>query len=1160
MAAEDAGSIYSDVRIRLDKLEADITKAVGAINGLGDKIEKSSDQTSKKVTSNFDKIGAGAIVVGAAIAGAFRGMITTFASFEQSMANVQAVTGATSAELLVLKDAAAQAGATTRYSASQAANALFYLGSAGFTATEAVDALDGVLELAQATGSDLAETADTVAAAISQFNLKASESSRVANVFAAANAKSQASLAKLQSSMRQVGPVAGALDVSIEETTASLMALYNAGFQGEQAGTALRSILLELSSTSSVTSKKLKDLGVTVRDENGKFQGLTKSIEVLAESGINLGEVFGKETAAQILVLADASQKTEGNLRDLEASITGTEAAAEAAAIMTNTLAGSMDEFGSQAESAGNAAIESITPLLRGLLDFGSGVLSIFAKAPPLVQGFVVTLAALAGGFAIASGAASVFGVSLLTALAPIAPVLLGIGAAVAVVAGVAAAIDDGAKATDKLIAKNITLNKQLRDNQQAAAGMIGEINDGNKTNKLTEDQIKNLTELYPGLTKKINIHTATLEDAAKATRELAKEDASKALKETERALKDAEVQLKKYQVASTNPYQEKLLKDEQAKLEALKNTQAGTVKLLGAQVKLTEAQRQQAIAESEAKIAQYESNLQINKANLSQYAEEAKQAQNQVDTLRKQAKEQKEIASGIAFDRDDAASKASAAARRIASAQGMATAEIIKALEAERKAQLKGVEDKETIDRINEAFAEKAMALNMQLAGEQTTATAERIAKEEEATKKLIALKEEYATELEKINAKEVADLALAGKNEELRTKIKAKAEEDRKALSIKGIEEAKKAQDELAKYLERAGLSEIEVIKLNLRNERDERLAQAEKLIKDEKELADAKLKILADYQDKEEKAVKEADEKAKADREKELNEWVDTLKNQVDGVKKYADSVGGALSGLVSALASLASANTKNALELLDETTQAQLTALEEQTNAKLTADGLQADSEVESAQKALDAAIVADDAEAISEAKKELAKQKILADSANQKAKIEADYAKKKAQLEYEGAEQAWQASLASAIIGGALATINAVSTGLAFGAPAAIVMVPLLAGLAATAAGINIAAIAAQKPKPPKLATGGIVLPSQGGTTAVLAENGSPELALNAGASGAALLDMFAGRIVDAMNNRDGGGSPMLIVIEQDMMRTAEQVTEYQNGGQVRVKI
>lgn len=178
---------------------------------------------------------------------------------------------------------------------------------------------------------------------------------------------------------------------------------------------------------------------------------------------------------------------------------------------------------------------------------------------------------------------------------------------------------------------------------------------------------------------------------------------------------------------------------------------------------------------------------------------------------------------------------------------------------------------------------------------------------------------------------------------------------------------------------------------------------------------------------------------------------------------------------------------------------------------------------------------------------------------MADSAQKKAKIEAEYAKKKAQLEYEGAEQAWQANLASAIIAGAQATINAVSSGLSFGV-AAPVMVPILTGLAATAAGINIAAIAAQKPKPPKLATGGIILPQAGGTTAVLAENGSPELALNAGQSGAGLLRMFANEIVAAMGESAGAGKPMVIVVESDMQRTAELVTEYQNGGKVRVVV
>ncbi len=151
------------------------------------------------------------------------------------MANAASVSGATAEEFERMKEVAREMGKSTVFSASEAADAMYYMASAGYKAEQMGEALKPILDLAAATQSDVAFSTDTVIATLNQFGLGAQDAGRVTNVFAAAIGNSQATLDKLSYSMRYVGPVANSLGYSIEQTTAALGLLYNAGFQGEQA-------------------------------------------------------------------------------------------------------------------------------------------------------------------------------------------------------------------------------------------------------------------------------------------------------------------------------------------------------------------------------------------------------------------------------------------------------------------------------------------------------------------------------------------------------------------------------------------------------------------------------------------------------------------------------------------------------------------------------------------------------------------------------------------------------------------------------------------------------------------------------------------------------------------------------------------------------------
>ncbi len=145
-----------------------------------------------------------------------------FAKFEQSIANVGSVLGATKVQMKELSDFAREMGRTTVFTASQAADAMYFLASAGFSAQQSMAALKGTLDLAAATQFDLAETTRIVVSTLNQFSMAAEDATKVSNVFAAVISGSQATMDKLGESMKFVGPVAASLNLKLEQVTAAL--------------------------------------------------------------------------------------------------------------------------------------------------------------------------------------------------------------------------------------------------------------------------------------------------------------------------------------------------------------------------------------------------------------------------------------------------------------------------------------------------------------------------------------------------------------------------------------------------------------------------------------------------------------------------------------------------------------------------------------------------------------------------------------------------------------------------------------------------------------------------------------------------------------------------------------------------------------------------
>ena len=430
--AIDAGSIYSSVRVKLDALKGDVKSVETLLDQIGHSSQTNADKSEQAFTSSFNATKLAGVAAFAAITVAMKQSIKVAGDYEQSIANVQSVVMGTDEVFQQLSEAAKEAGETTRFTASQSADALYDLASGGMSAEESIASLNGVLMLAGATQSSLSEAARITVATLNQYNLKAEESTRISNVFASSIANSMANMDKLTAGMRQVGPVASAMGLSLEETVGSLSALYDAGFQGEQAGTALRAILASVASEADPTTKKLMEMGLTFDQINPAANSFADVIGNIADAGLTAGDVmnaFGTRAGAQMLALLNQGNK---GLEEYERAVTGTSTASEMYAIQNDTLAGSLDRLKSAAESAQIEFVEEFTPIMRAFLGILTDITIKVADLPgPLKVFFGVLLAGVPVVFALTKGLVAMKA-AMLGVTGPIGWAVAGVAAAAA--------------------------------------------------------------------------------------------------------------------------------------------------------------------------------------------------------------------------------------------------------------------------------------------------------------------------------------------------------------------------------------------------------------------------------------------------------------------------------------------------------------------------------------------------------------------------------------------------------------------------------------------------------------------------------------------------------------------------------------------------------
>jgi TP901 family phage tail tape measure protein len=317
-------------------------------------------------------------------AGMFAVPIKLAADFEQGMANVGAVVGATQKEMQQLTGQARHLGRTTMFSATEAAEGMQFLAMAGFKTKQIMASMPGMLNLAAAGNTELAETADIASNIMSGFNLKASEMNRIGDVLAKTFTNSNTDLQQLGEAMKYAAPTAAALGVSLEETASVMGFLGNAGIQGSMAGTAVSKMLSSLAAPASEGAKILADLNIQTQDMEGNLRPLGSVMADFEESLVDLGTaqkaaavkaVFGERALKSMLnVLGKGNTAKIGKFTEMLKKAGGT--AAEVAKKRLNTFWGKAKILGSALQDIGITLGNVFIPVLSVLASTISAILS----------------------------------------------------------------------------------------------------------------------------------------------------------------------------------------------------------------------------------------------------------------------------------------------------------------------------------------------------------------------------------------------------------------------------------------------------------------------------------------------------------------------------------------------------------------------------------------------------------------------------------------------------------------------------------------------------------------------------------------------------------------------------------------------------------------
>lgn len=341
-------------------------------------IEKGLNKLNKITKSGLSATAAaiGAVTAGLVAAGGYAAKAGS--DFEAGMSKVSAISGATGKDLEALTDKAKEMGAKTKFSATEAASAFEYMAMAGWKTDDMLNGIEGIMNLAAASGENLASVSDIVTDALTAFGLSAKDSGHFADVLAKASSSSNTNVGMMGATFKYVAPIAGSMKYSIEDTAVAIGLMANAGIKGEQAGTSLRAMLTRLVKPPKEAAAAMEDLGLSMTNADGTMKPLNNVVKQLRGSFTNLDDsqkasyasaIAGQEAMSGLLAIVGASDEDFNTLVESINSADG--AAEEMAETMQDNLQGKITILKSSAEGLGIAIYEHIQSPFKSAAESG---------------------------------------------------------------------------------------------------------------------------------------------------------------------------------------------------------------------------------------------------------------------------------------------------------------------------------------------------------------------------------------------------------------------------------------------------------------------------------------------------------------------------------------------------------------------------------------------------------------------------------------------------------------------------------------------------------------------------------------------------------------------------------------------------------------------
>lgn len=543
---------------------ARLTTRIGELSKEQEQAAQSAQEYGDSAANAFQAAGealaAAGLVAGMKQLGeAYAGTVRAAGEFGATMSNAEALSGASRQEMALLSAQAKELGATTKFTANESGEAMGYMGMAGWNAQQMLSGMPGVLDLAAASGENLAGVADIVTDSLTGFGMSAADTGRFVDVLAAASSKSNTNVSMLGESFKYVAPLAGTLGYEAEDTAVMLGLMANSGIKASQAGTTLRTAITNLVSPTKDQAAEMERLKISLTDANGQMLPMLDVADLLRDrfSGMSEAEqsaaasaLFGKEAMSGMLAVINASEADYNNLTQ---SIQNSAGAAERmASIKLDNLAGDLTLLQSAADGLSLTIGEEFMPQARGLVQAGTGVITFVNQlidSHPVLTKVILGTAGAVGvlttgivAFNAAKKAAAAINLASMFA-GPVGPVLALVGGLTAATVGLVSwfeAANEGIPKVDELTQaaqeaaeamEQVSVDfDQSRVNIAATADVAGMYIDrldelGAKTSLTSAESteyrniLQLLCETVPDLAESIDLTTDSIEGGTEALR-----------------------------------------------------------------------------------------------------------------------------------------------------------------------------------------------------------------------------------------------------------------------------------------------------------------------------------------------------------------------------------------------------------------------------------------------------------------------------------------------------------------------------------------------------------------------------------------------------------------------------------------------------------------